>query len=508
MREAASAAVGFLLFLSPALQPAGVSPRDPLPSAPDLLPSIGLATGPGSQVSPDLEERFLVWEDDRTGHPNVRLRDLMTSQEYSLGGSSTRQSRFPQIRNGLVSFVDAPTKDTGIGPSCSDRSTFCIVLYNATTGVRSQYLNLNGLAPVATTDAYFVTVQTLWSPGMPSGIWGYHLANGTWAFAGGPGEHPVGLMTGPVGGDDFAALSVRHRGTYTICPDVYDFEDPAARARPCTNEVGVFFVGNRTLAYLTKSIDVADRHDPFGSYRVNCWDFTWESYPRLSGGLVVWQDNRNSAFVLDAATCTWTGNRWDVYGFDLTTWREVPLLVNPWNETHPDVDGNLLVWADDRNGNWDVYARFLDTGQELQVTNDPATQRNPVVSKGCIAWEDDRHGDWDIHGTCFVGVPRLVSLDVDPDTLNLKSQGKWVTAYIEAENASVTDIDPYSLRLNGVAPAWTRLRDDTLVAKVDRAAFAATVPPGEGVVVTLTGLWKDGNTFIATDTIRVIRSGR
>jgi len=473
-----------------------------------MLPTSGLATGSGNQLSPDLDGPFLVWEDDQSGHPNVHLKDLRTSQEYGLGGSSTRQSRFPEIRNGLVSFVDAPTKDTGIGPGCNDRSTFCIVLFNATTGIRSQYLNLNGLAPVATTDAYFVTVQTLSSPGVPSGIWGYHLANGTSAFYGGPGEHPAGLMTGPVGSDDLVALSVRRRGTYTICPDVYDIKDPAAWARPCTNEVGVFYTGNRTLMYLTKSVEGADRYDPYGRYRVNCGDFTWESYPRISGKLVVWQDNRNSAFTLDETTCTWTGNRWDVYGFDLTTWREVPLLVSPWNETHPDVDGNLLVWADDRNGNWDIYAKALDTGQEFQVTNDPGTQRNPVVSEGCIAWEDDRNADWDIYGTCFTGAPRVVKLSVDPETLNLKSRGRWVTAYIESENASVADIDARSLALEGVPTAWSRvLENTTLMAKFDRQALAATLTPEENVV-TLSGRWKDGSTFTATDTIHVISPSR
>ncbi len=103
---------------------------------------------------------------------------------------------------------------------------------------------------------------------------------------------------------------------------------------------------------------------------------------------------------------------------------------------------------------------------------------------------------------------RSVRLNLDPDTLNLKSRGKWVTAYVEVENGSVADIDARSLRLNGVAPAWTRVWDDTLVAKFDRTKFAATVQPGEKVLVALTGHWKDGGTFTATDTIRVISPGR
>lgn len=102
---------------------------------------------------------------------------------------------------------------------------------------------------------------------------------------------------------------------------------------------------------------------------------------------------------------------------------------------------------------------------------------------------------------------RRVRLDFDPDTLNLRSRGKWVTAYLVAEDASTADVDPQSLRLNGIAPAWARTSDGTLVAKFDRAAFAGTVQPGEEVLVTLTGRWKDGSPFTATATIRVIHTG-
>ncbi|MEM2192572.1 MAG: hypothetical protein QXG38_03040, partial [Candidatus Hadarchaeales archaeon] len=45
-------------------------------------------------------------------------------------------------------------------------------------------------------------------------------------------------------------------------------------------------------------------------------------------------------------------------------------------------------------------------------------------------------------------LPR-VTLDIDPDTLNLKSNGKWITAYIELSGAwNVGDIDPTSVKLN------------------------------------------------------------
>ncbi len=101
---------------------------------------------------------------------------------------------------------------------------------------------------------------------------------------------------------------------------------------------------------------------------------------------------------------------------------------------------------------------------------------------------------------------RSVALDIDPDTLNLNSRGRWITAYLTMEGASASDIDPESLSLNGaLAPAWWDAQgDDVLMVKFDRAAVESMVAPGERVAIWVTGLWGDGEPFEARDTIRVI----
>ncbi len=105
---------------------------------------------------------------------------------------------------------------------------------------------------------------------------------------------------------------------------------------------------------------------------------------------------------------------------------------------------------------------------------------------------------------------RSVALDIDPDTLNLKSRGRWITAYLTTEGAPASDIDPESLRLNGaLAPAWWDVQvDGTLMVKFDRAAVESMVAPGESVAMWVTGQWRDGEPFEARDTIRVIDPGR
>ncbi len=114
------------------------------------------------------------------------------------------------------------------------------------------------------------------------------------------------------------------------------------------------------------------------------------------------------------------------------------------------------------------------------------------------------------------------SIDIDPDTLNLKSKGKFITAYIELEGADVRDIDASSILLNGaISPTldekygFVTSEDSYIVdhdndgimermVKFDRAEVEKILTPSDEVILTITGSLLDGTQFEGTDTIRVI----
>ena len=53
--------------------------------------------------------------------------------------------------------------------------------------------------------------------------------------------------------------------------------------------------------------------------------------------------------------------------------------------------------------------------------------------------------------------PITATVDIDPDTLNLKSKGKWITAYIELPSGyDVADIDVATVMLDDTVPAESR----------------------------------------------------
>jgi len=115
--------------------------------------------------------------------------------------------------------------------------------------------------------------------------------------------------------------------------------------------------------------------------------------------------------------------------------------------------------------------------------------------------------------------PIAATLDIDPDTLNLKSNGNPITAYIElGEDADISEIDTVTieLRLNGAAIAYvephpTGIGDEDgdgiedLMVKFDRQIVKETLTPGSITLEVFGYLIDDTRSFTGTDTITVIQ---
>jgi outer membrane protein assembly factor BamB len=113
------------------------------------------------------------------------------------------------------------------------------------------------------------------------------------------------------------------------------------------------------------------------------------------------------------------------------------------------------------------------------------------------------------------------NIDVNPDTLNLKSKGNWITAYIELPKGySVADINVSAVMLNGTVPAElspTAVGDydsdgiPDLMVKFDRAAVQQYILDNLPIeakfmttTLTITGRLNDGTPFQGSDTIKIV----
>ncbi len=122
--------------------------------------------------------------------------------------------------------------------------------------------------------------------------------------------------------------------------------------------------------------------------------------------------------------------------------------------------------------------------------------------------------------SCGVVIP--ATIDIDPDTLNLRSQGRWITAYIELPGGfDVANIDVSTVALEGdiflegilsseLHPAETGDYDSDgvpdMMVKFDRSAVQELVSVGDNVKLMVVGKWGLAP-FRGSDNIRVIEPG-
>jgi len=114
-----------------------------------------------------------------------------------------------------------------------------------------------------------------------------------------------------------------------------------------------------------------------------------------------------------------------------------------------------------------------------------------------------------------VGTIDAAACSVEPNTLNLDSNGKWMSARVELPaEYDPSEVVIETVRFNGVVPAELRpfsSSDDfngngvpDLLFKFDRSQIEGILAEGEMVPVMITGEIRDTTWFVAADTIRVI----
>jgi len=145
---------------------------------------------------------------------------------------------------------------------------------------------------------------------------------------------------------------------------------------------------------------------------------------------------------------------------------------------------------------WDISERIQDEDVYLVVSNRESLTTTKTVE---ISFE-----------ATLEHVDAIV--DIHPETINLRSQGKWVTGYIELEEGyDVGDIDIETVKFNyddeKVEADWGEVQNDELMVKFDRSEVVEILEPGDEVEVIITGEIND-ELFSGASEIRVIDPGK
>lgn len=179
------------------------------------------------------------------------------------------------------------------------------------------------------------------------------------------------------------------------------------------------------------------------------------------------------------------------------------IAVHPDGDLYMVVSGSILRLYQNYDGTWD-YSEFASG------------------IAGSLAWSRDGNTLYISAGAnrkiyTLTKMKIQATIDLDPDVINKKSKGKFVTCYIElAEGYAVQDIDISTVQLNGTLTALAspfEIGDHDndgiadLMVKFDRQSVQDLLPAEEYVEFTVSGSLADGTLFEGTDKIWVRDTG-
>jgi hypothetical protein len=121
----------------------------------------------------------------------------------------------------------------------------------------------------------------------------------------------------------------------------------------------------------------------------------------------------------------------------------------------------------------------------------------------------DLNSDADTRDYVARYIPLVItaSIDIDPNTLNLESNGNWITVYIDLpQGYDVNDIIISTVMLdNTIVAEWCNVQSSTLMVKFDRLDVENFIGmPQDGVELTIKGKLNNGPYFVGQDTIKAI----
>jgi hypothetical protein len=168
----------------------------------------------------------------------------------------------------------------------------------------------------------------------------------------------------------------------------------------------------------------------------------------------------------------------------------------------PTYDYATIAYDSDGNELW--VARYDGPGNSSDSVNDLAIDLsgNPYVTGYSGGLGTGR----DFATIKYSRSIKQPIIDIDPDTLNLKSKGRWITCYIDIPDYDVNNIDISTILLEDTIPAeWGDVQGTTLMVKFDRSEVEDYIGvPQDAVELWVTGEFYDGTEFEGSDTIRVI----
>ena len=249
-------------------------------------------------------------------------------------------------------------------------------------------------------------------------------------------------------------------------------------------------------------------------YLYDC--FTGETHhigdPKYSYGKII----HDGLVAYGGRELTLEGNDLDeeIYLYDYATGITTQITFNDVYDEAPAIHDGIIAWS----RTYQIFIYNCLNGETIKIT-DNGSGFSVIIHDGLLLWHSNRDsggfGDYEIYFARPVFI--TANINMDPDTLNLKCKGKWVTGYIELPSGyNVAEIDITTVLLQNSIPAElspTSIGDFDedgildLMVKFDRASLQSLVSIGDAVEILISGALTNGVMFSGFDFIKVIDQG-
>ena len=177
-------------------------------------------------------------------------------------------------------------------------------------------------------------------------------------------------------------------------------------------------------------------------------------------------------------------------------------------------------------GNINADPRFAGTGMLMMNSTFAGADYHLLKGSPCIDAGNPAYiagqGETDLDGKPRISGAKIdigayefqkpisVAFEIHPETLNLESNGRWISGIISSvEKYSLGDIDTASMFLNDtIRPESIAVEEGKMLLKFSRSEVQDAVGTAENeAALNITGKLNNGKDFAGSDTIKIVRPG-
>jgi beta propeller repeat protein len=322
-------------------------------------------TSKGSASDPAIYGKNIVWQDNRSGNPDIYAYSLSTKKETRITTNSSNHYS-PAIYGNKAAWMEWYVKPIG------DFADGGFYVKDLSTNKQKLIMTFSDLVdkPAIYGNKVVFEIYNVASPG----VYVYDLSTSKLKTINQSASSPA------IYGNKIVWQDYQVDGN----SDIYMYDLSTSKQK----RISTSGVASNPSIYGNRIVWQDERN---GNKDIYMYDISARKETRITsnksdsenpviyGNNIIWQDNRN-------------GN-WDIYAYDLVTRQQIS-TTDKSDQITPSIYGNKIVWTDYRNGKPDIYTGTISYLPVANFTASPTSGKAPLTVKFTDKSTDGYYWAW------------------------------------------------------------------------------------------------------------------